>query len=99
MQRKEIEEILSNGHFTDGTFKLMENIMNCVHAKTIYTGKSVIEDAYFLFDGHQIADVSKAKQGKLLGECAVLTPAFIDPHSHIGMARAGEPSDESEAND
>lgn len=73
--------------------------MNCVHAKTIYTGKSVIEDAYLLFGGHQIADVSKAKQGKLLGECAVLTPAFIDPHSHIGMARAGEPSNESEAND
>ena len=73
--------------------------MNCVHAKTIYTGKSVTEDAYLLFDGHQVADVSKAKQGKLLGECAVLTPAFVDPHSHIGMARAGEPSNESETND
>jgi len=36
---------------------------------------------------------------KLLGEFAVVTPAFIDPHSHIGMTRAGEPSEESEAND
>jgi len=73
--------------------------MNCIYAKAIYTGKSVVEDAYLLFSRHQVADVSKRKQGKLLGEFAVLTPAFIDPHSHIGMARAGEPSDESEAND
>ncbi len=29
----------------------------------------------------------------------MLTPAFIDPHSHIGMERAGEPSGEGEANE
>ena len=73
--------------------------MNCVHAKTIYTGKSVLEDAYLLFNGKRVANVSKTKKGKLLGKFAVLTPAFIDPHSHIGMTRAGEPRDESEAND
>jgi len=27
------------------------------------------------------------------------TPAFIDPHSHMGMHRAGEPSSESESNE
>jgi len=73
--------------------------MNCVHAKTVYTGNSVVEDGYVLFDGQNIADVSKGKGGTLLGEFEVLTPAFIDPHSHIGMTRAGEPSEESESND
>lgn len=73
--------------------------MNCVHAKTVYTGNSVVEDAYVLFDGQNIADVSKRKEGALLGEFEVLTPAFIDPHSHIGMTRAGEPNEESESND
>ncbi|NVL93019.1 MAG: amidohydrolase family protein [Desulfobacterales bacterium] len=73
--------------------------MNCVHAKTVYTGNSVVEDAYVLFDGQNIADVSKGKGGTLLGEFEVLTPAFIDPHSHIGMTRAGEPNEESESND
>jgi imidazolonepropionase-like amidohydrolase len=29
----------------------------------------------------------------------VVTPAFIDPHSHIGMVRSGEPSKEEEANE
>jgi len=29
----------------------------------------------------------------------VITPAFIDPHSHIGMVRSGEPSKEEEANE
>ncbi len=73
--------------------------MNCVHTKTIYTGTSVMEDAYLLFAGQTIAAVSPRKQGELLGEFAVVTPAFIDPHSHIGMTRAGEPSTESESND
>ena len=73
--------------------------MNCVHAKTMYTGKSVVQDAYLLFDGQKIAGVSKAEEGTLLGTFTVVTPAFIDPHSHIGMHRAGEPSDESESNE
>jgi len=73
--------------------------MNCVHAKTVYTGNSVVEDAYVLFDGQNIVDISKSKGGTLLGAFEVLTPAFIDPHSHIGMTRAGEPSEESESND
>ena len=73
--------------------------MNCVHANIIYTGKSVVENAYLMFEGQKIAGVSKKKKGALLGKFPVLTPAFIDPHSHIGMCRAGEPSIESEANE
>jgi imidazolonepropionase-like amidohydrolase len=73
--------------------------MNCVRGKVVYTGKSVIADAYLVFSGPEIWGVAKTPQGRLLGEYSVLTPAFIDPHSHIGMARSGEPSKEAEAND
>lgn len=73
--------------------------MNCVFAKTIYTGTSTFSDRYLVFNGKNISGLSKTARGKLLGHCDVLTPAFIDPHSHIGMERSGEPSGEGEAND
>ena len=73
--------------------------MNCVYAKTLYTGKSVVRNAYLVIDGQNVVRVSKSKEGTLLGTFAVLTPAFIDPHSHIGMNRAGEPREEAEANE
>jgi imidazolonepropionase-like amidohydrolase len=73
--------------------------MNCIFAETIYTGKSIVSDAYLVFNGSKIAGISKTAKGQLLGKFNVLTPAFIDPHSHIGMERSGEPSSEGEAND
>jgi len=73
--------------------------MNFIRAKKIYTGKSIIQDACLTFDGPQIVRVSKTPKGRSLGKFAVITPAFIDPHSHIGLARSGEPSGEAEAND
>jgi len=73
--------------------------MNCIYAKVIYTGKSLVNNAYLLFEKQKITGISKTKKGVQLGEVAVLTPAFIDPHSHIGMHRAGEPGTESEANE
>ena len=73
--------------------------MNSLYAKTIYTGKSIAQNAYLIFNGQKINGVSNTQKGKLLGKFAVLTPAFIDPHSHISMARAGEPANEMEAND
>jgi imidazolonepropionase-like amidohydrolase len=73
--------------------------MNCIFAKTIYTGKSVVTDAYLLFNREKISGISKAKKGQRVGEFDVLTPAFVDPHSHIGMERSGEPSTEGEANE
>jgi imidazolonepropionase-like amidohydrolase len=73
--------------------------MNCVFGEKIYTGKSVVENAYLIFHGQKVVSLSKDRQGELLGKYAAITPAFIDPHSHIGMARAGEPSREAEAND
>ncbi|MCK4680131.1 imidazolonepropionase, partial [bacterium] len=73
--------------------------MNCVRGKKIYTGKKVVKDAYVVFNGKKMVGVSKEKKGKLLGSFAVVTPAFVDPHSHIAMIRAGEPGAEAEANE
>lgn len=73
--------------------------MNCIFASTIYTGESIVRDGYLAFSGSKIAGLSKSAKGQLLGEFEVVTPAFIDPHSHIGMERSGEPSTEGEAND
>jgi imidazolonepropionase-like amidohydrolase len=73
--------------------------MECIFAKTIYTGKSIRSNRYLVFEGPNITGVSTSQRGTLVGEYAVLTPAFIDPHSHIGMERSGEPKGEGEAND
>src|SRR5210317_600810 len=73
--------------------------MKCVFAKTIYTIKSKVNDSYFVFNKNKITALSTTARGELLGQCDVLTPAFIDPHSHIGMERYGVPSGEGEAND
>lgn len=73
--------------------------MNSIFAKTLFTGKRVFSDAYLVYEGQKIVAVSKRKSGKLDGRYDVVTPAFIDPHSHIGMERAGEPIDQGEAND
>lgn len=73
--------------------------MKCIRAKTIYTGSSVLQNAFLLFDGQTVAGTGKTQKGELLGSFEVLTPAFIDPHSHIGMVRSGEPGAEAEANE
>ena len=73
--------------------------MNSVYAKTLYTGKSIVHDRHLVFSGKSISGISKSAKGELLGRFDVVTPAFIDPHSHIGMERSGEPSGEGEAND
>jgi imidazolonepropionase-like amidohydrolase len=73
--------------------------MNCIFGKKIYTGKSVLEKGYLVFSEQTIGEVSKTPKGEPAGEYPFVTPAFIDPHSHIGMARAGEPSKEAESND
>lgn len=72
---------------------------DCVFAKTIYTGKSIARDSYLCFDEGKIVSVSKSRNGRLLDKFDTVTPAFIDPHSHIGMVRAGEPSGEEESNE
>lgn len=73
--------------------------MKSIHGKIVYTGEDRLQDAYIVCNGRQIADVADRPRGEMLGSYAVITPAFIDPHSHIGLHRAGEPGDEAESND
>jgi imidazolonepropionase-like amidohydrolase len=73
--------------------------VQCVYGQTVYTGYSVVSDAHVVFDGTTVVGLSHSRRGRLCGEFAVITPAFIDPHNHIGMERAGEPSDQGETNE
>ena len=73
--------------------------MKSIHGKIVYTGEDRLQDAYIVCNGRQIADVADRPRGEVLGSYAVITPAFIDPHSHIGLHRAGEPGAEAESND
>ncbi len=76
--------------------------MKYVKAKTLYTGKEIVSDAWLSFEGNIVDGVhggSAKPAGEMVGDFPVVTPAFIDAHSHIGMVRAGEPQAEAEAND
>ncbi|PSO06392.1 imidazolonepropionase [Candidatus Marsarchaeota G2 archaeon BE_D] len=74
--------------------------MQYVKADLLYDGVGVQRNVYVGFEGEAIRYVGKSRKdgGEVLGE-GVVTPAFIDGHSHIGMARSGEPSREDEANE
>ncbi|MEM4699655.1 MAG: amidohydrolase [Candidatus Nezhaarchaeales archaeon] len=78
--------------------------MPCVRASLIYTGRPEppLRDAYLAFEGREVTYVGRERpEGAEVWEFegAVITPAFIDPHCHIGMERAGEPSREAEVNE
>jgi len=71
----------------------------CILAHTLYTGREVKKEVFLSFSGRAVKNVGKNPSGEVIGEYPVLTPAFIDPHSHIGLIRAGEPASEEEANE
>lgn len=70
-----------------------------IYGELIYTGHEIIKDSYINFNGNVFTGISKTAEGVILDKSPVITPAFIDPHCHIGMIRAGEPGSEAEAND
>lgn len=73
--------------------------MKYVKANVLFDGIEVKHNQFIGFDGNTISYVGeKRPDGEFLGEGHV-TPAFIDSHSHIGMARAGEPGAEEESNE
>ena len=73
--------------------------MKYVKASTLYDGKNTLQNKYILFDDKIISiEDKKPSNAEFLGE-GVVTPAFIDSHSHIGMVRSGEPSGEDESNE
>lgn len=72
--------------------------MKYVKASILYDGSGVRRNVYVGFD-NVIRKVTETKpDGDIVAE-GVVTPAFIDAHSHIGMVRAGEPSEEDESNE
>lgn len=73
--------------------------MFAVKANVLYDGRNKLENAYILIEGNKIARIQEEKPDVDILFEGIVTPAFIDGHSHIGMARHGEPSDESEVND
>lgn len=74
--------------------------MPCLKADILYSGREVRQNVYLAFEEEGwIYGILDEPLGEVRGEYPVLTPALIDPHSHIGMVRAGEPQEEAEAND
>ena len=79
--------------------------MKAIRAKVIYTGipGKVIKNAYIVWENDVVKEITKdiPKDAEIVDEKPenVITPAFVDPHCHIGMHRAGEPTEEAEANE
>ncbi len=68
-----------------------------IKATILYNKLEKLTNQYITIEDKKITKVSsKAEKFDFEG---VVTPAFIDAHSHIGMFREGEPSKEAEGND
>lgn len=72
--------------------------MPSIRANTVYTGRDVLSNSAITWEENAIASVG-APAAQVDGQYAVITPALIDAHSHIGLIRGGEPSAEAEANE
>ena len=73
--------------------------MRAYRAKLLYDGNRVRRDVFVIVEKEKIVDVTKEEPDCDVVDCDVITPAFIDAHSHIGMSSYGEPVDEDESND
>lgn len=73
--------------------------MISVKASVLYDGLTFRRDVYILIEGNKIVDVATEKPDVDIQFEGVVTPAIIDAHSHIGMARHSEPSNETEVNE
>lgn len=77
--------------------------MKIIKSSTLYDGVDEKTDYYIGFEDDTITYVGLEKPSQsnieIIAEDVVVTPAFIDAHSHIGLARAGEPEDEDESNE
>lgn len=68
-----------------------------VFARKLYDGKTLQNDVYITIEGKRITGIDKIR--KEFDVEGIVTPAFIDAHSHIGLDRDGEPWQEAELND
>jgi imidazolonepropionase-like amidohydrolase len=68
-----------------------------IGADLLYDGRTKASAMSIVVQGNKIVEVSPKKYRPSIS--GIVTPAFIDPHSHIGMERQGEPVGESEVDD
>ena len=76
--------------------------MKLIKSKILFDGISERKDIFIGFEDDEIRYVGNSKptdSSETILEADTVTPGFIDSHSHIGMARSGEPSQEEEANE
>lgn len=73
--------------------------MNSIKTNNLYTGNGFLQNAEINFTGAKIVSITEKTSGKPCEKYHTITPALIDPHSHIGMCREGEPASEDEANE
>ena len=79
--------------------------MKIIKANTLFDGIYEKKNCFIGFEDDLIKFVNSTKpndnNAEIIaeGENIVVTPAFIDSHSHIGLVRAGEPSAEAEDNE
>lgn len=69
-----------------------------VFAHQLYDGTGLQRDVVIEIDGDRIASVNPGTEADA-EVSGIVTPAFIDAHSHIGMIRQGEPQGEADVND
>ena len=68
-----------------------------IRAELLYDGNALKQNQVVVVEDGRITDVGTSRaKADLAG---IVTPAFIDAHSHIGMERQGEPASESETDD
>jgi len=80
--------------------------MKLIKSRILFDGSDEKENLLIGFEGDEIRYVGSRKPEEdtsseiiLEGDDIVVTPAFIDSHSHIGMVRSGEPGNEEESNE
>jgi imidazolonepropionase-like amidohydrolase len=84
--------------------------VKAIKSKILFDGIYERKDIFVGFEDDEIKYVGNIKPTEncevILEEDAshnnntiVIIPVFIDPHSHIGIVRSGEPSKEEEANE
>lgn len=81
--------------------------MELIKSKVLFDGLDEKRNMLIGFEGDEIKYVGNTEPEQysddneiiVEGDNIVVTPAFIDSHSHIGMVRSGEPGKEEESNE
>ncbi len=74
--------------------------MKAYLVKHLYDGKGLKTDTFVVVnDEGRIEEVTQSNPNLPYETVEIMTPGFIDVHSHIGLARWGEPSNGGDVND